>query len=263
MPEVFNLIIEEGYWKGLVPLVGSWIGGSTSQLVLKEISECPEGLFLTILVLDNVLINIWTILMFQAIKRSDQLNKFFKIKDEVPDFVRDENAFRAMSMRTIIPTLVVSIVAVVIGGYLIDAFLWKVVFFSVLGLVLGNVLPFWNHAFVLKLGGISIIVIMATLGLKLDFSSISIPLEIVLFAVVWLILHYVVMMTMARILKLHMAWVPIASMANVGGVSTCPAVTAAYNREWMPHAFILAILSMVSGTTWGMLTIWLFRSLWA
>ncbi|WP_020536451.1 hypothetical protein [Lewinella cohaerens] len=36
-------------------------------------------------------------------------------------------------------------------------------------------------------------------------------------------------------------------------------VAAAYNEEWMPHAIVLAILSMVSGTTWGLLTILLFR----
>ena len=89
MPAVFDVIITEGYWKGLVPLVGSWIGGSTSQLVLKEVVDCPEGLFLTILVLDNVLINIWTILMFQAIKRSDQLNSYFRLADSVPKYVRD------------------------------------------------------------------------------------------------------------------------------------------------------------------------------
>jgi len=79
-PEVYQLVIVEKYWKGLVPIVGSWIGGSTSQLVLKEVVECPEGLFLAILVVDNILVNIWTILMFQMIKRSDQFNQFFNIQ---------------------------------------------------------------------------------------------------------------------------------------------------------------------------------------
>jgi uncharacterized membrane protein len=66
------------------------------------------------------------------------------------------------------------------------------------------------------------------------------------------------MMLMAMLLKVHMAWVPIASMANLGGISTAPAVTAAYNEEWMPHAILLAILSMVTGTAWGMFTLYLF-----
>ncbi|MDX1479737.1 MAG: DUF819 family protein, partial [Saprospiraceae bacterium] len=191
-PGSYTLIIEEGYWKGLVPIVGSWIGGSTSQLVLKEVVACPEGLFLTILVLDNILINIWTILMFQAIKRSDQLNHLLGIRDPAPDLVADETPFRAMSVRTVLPTLLISALCIVLVGLLVDAFLAKVIIFSVLGLVLGNALRFWHHGFVLKAGGLCIVLIMAILGLKLDFSSISIPSVIVLFAVIWLLLHYVV-----------------------------------------------------------------------
>ena len=40
--------------------------------------------------------------------------------------------------------------------------------------------------------------------------------------------------------------VPISSMANFGGISTAPAVTAAYDPRLMPHAIVLAILSMVT-----------------
>jgi uncharacterized membrane protein len=48
-------------------------------------------------------------------------------------------------------------------------------------------------------------------------------------------------------------------MANLGGISTAPAVTSAYNKKWMPHAILLAILSMVTGNLWGMFTIFLFE----
>ena len=47
-------------------------------------------------------------------------------------------------------------------------------------------------------------------------------------------------------------------MANVGGIATAPAVTAAYEKKWMPHAIILAVLSMATGTLWGMLTLHFF-----
>jgi uncharacterized membrane protein len=50
-------------------------------------------------------------------------------------------------------------------------------------------------------------------------------------------------------------------MANLGGISTAPAVTAAYRKDLMPHAVLLAILSMVTGTGWGMLTIYLFQNI--
>jgi uncharacterized membrane protein len=257
-PEVYQLVIVEKYWKGLVPIVGSWIGGSTSQLVLKEVVECPEGLFLAILVVDNILVNIWTILMFQMIKRSDQFNQFFNIQDEIKDFVPNKVSFKIAPWKSFVFTVGISIVVILACTFFIKSFLWKIIALSIVGLILGNFIPAWNHSLVLKIGGVLIICIMAILGLKLDFGSFSLSILLIVLIVIWLILHFVFMMFFAKLLKLHMAWVPIASMANLGGISTAPAVTAAYNEEWMPHAIVLAILSMVSGTTWGLVTIWFF-----
>ena len=249
-------IIDQQYWKGLVTLVGSWIGGSTSQLILKEIVNCNEAIFLVILVMDNVLVNIWTILMFQKIKRSDAINKTLNISDPFTDFVPN-NIVKSGSYNNII-TILCCVGAVGIVFFWVESFLLKIVLLSIIGLLFGNLLSFWSHSAVLKIGGYLIITIMAILGLKLNFENFGLPIVVVVFACLWLVLHYVAMMLTAYFLKLNMAWVPIASMANVGGISTAPAVTKAYNEEWMPHAILLAILSMVTGTYWGMLTIYLF-----
>jgi len=111
---------------------------------------------------------------------------------------------------------------------------------------------------VLKLAGFSIVLIMAILGLKLDFENLSLPINLVILVLIWLLLHFLVTLLVARLLKTNIAWVAIGSMANLGGISTAPAVTSAYRKELMPHAIVLAILSMVTGTSWGMLTIFLF-----
>jgi uncharacterized membrane protein len=218
-------------------------------------------MFLVILVLDNVLVNIWTILMFQNIKKSESLNRMLKIKDEVQDFIPDEVDLRSKNAPASVFTILICIAVVFLSYFVIETFIYKIVLLSFAGLLFGNVFKFWNHSLVIKGGGYLIITIMAILGLKLNFDNFSLPITIVIFAVIWLILHYVAMILIAYALKLNMAWVPIASMANVGGISTAPAVTKAYNEEWMPHAILLAILSMVSGTYWGMLSIYLFQTL--
>jgi len=256
-PTSADQIMTEGLWRGLVPMVGSWIGGSTSQLVLKEVVNCSEELFVTILVLDNILVNIWTILMFQFIKRSDKINRWFNIRGEKPQlsYIEVRNATRRDTWITI---SVVSIIS--IGFYVMDiSFLSKVVILSFIGLGIGNLIRFWDSDFVLELGGKLILIIMATLGLKLNFNAFDIPTSLIVISIIWLIFHFVGMMAVAYVLKIHAAWIPIASMANLGGISTAPAVTAAYEEQWMPHAIVLAILSMVSGTAWGLFSIFLFE----
>lgn len=254
------LFYGQGYWKGLVPIVGSWIGGSTSQLILKELAETPENLFLSVLVLDNILVNIWTILMFQFIKHAAPLSVKFGITDPIPETT--DMALGQIGKR-IHPVLVgltfVGIAA--IGNFLSLGFFQVVVGLSIAGILLGNMVPGWNSAFSLKMGGISIVLVMAILGLRLNFSNLMLPGVFVYIVLIWLILHFFGMLAIARLMKINLIWVPIASMANLGGISTAPAVTAAFREDLMPHAVLLALLSMVTGTGWGIFTIFLFQNL--
>lgn len=257
-PNSQEIFINQEYWKGLVPIVGGWIGGSTSQLILKELAQTPENVFLSVLVLDNILVNIWTILMFQVIKKGEKLSELMGIKDPLPmNLAAEENRSGKKIYPGIIAVLFFSVAGI---AYLLEpSFLNLVISLSILGMLLGNLIPNWNAAFSLKLGGVGIVLVMAILGLKLDFSNLTIPLTFVIVVLLWLVLHFLGMIMVSKALKLNLIWVPIASMANLGGISTAPAVTAAYRKDLMPHAVLLAILSMVTGTAWGMLTIYLFQ----
>lgn len=254
---VSQTLINDGYWKGIPPIVGSWIGGSTSQLVLKELVNCPENIFLSVLVMDNILVNIWTILMFQSIKKSDVLNKKLRITDRgIPDSLR-QNEDKVISPWL---TMFLLVGMVFLCNFILDSFIGKIVLLSLIGLVLSNLFPKWNFIFALKTGGILILIVMAILGLKLQFATLGFNTSFLVFLVIWLVGHFIFMTAVAKILNINMAWVPIASMANVGGIATAPAVTAAYEKKWMPHAVVLAILSMATGTFWGMLTIYLLEA---
>lgn len=260
-PQNNIIFFEQGYWKGLAPIVGSWIGGSTSQLLLKELAQTPEALFLSILVLDNILVNIWTILMFQFIKWSDRINRAWGIDGTIPMVELPKISTGIGLFRINLLTMACILATMVFTYFIPMSFLWSIVLLSIVGMLLGNLIPNWNHKLVLRLAGFSIVLIMAILGLKLDFTNLSLPLNLVILVLIWLIFHFGFMLLVARLLKTNIAWVAIGSMANVGGISTAPAVTAAFKAELMPHAIVLAILSMVTGTTWGMLTIFLFRLL--
>lgn len=245
-------------WKGIPPIVGSWIGGSTSQLVLKELVACPEALFLTILVLDNILVNLWTIGMFQTIKKSDTVNRLLGIQSYEPPSEVNTNQNKSQS-----PLLSIFILlgSVFLAHISLPSFVGKVVALSLLGLGFGFFIKSWNSQFTLQLGSILILLVMAVLGLKLQFDLIQFDIVFMGFLVVWLSSHFLVMLGAAKLLNVHAAWVPIASMANVGGIATAPAVTAAYEKKWMPHAIILAVLSMATGTFWGMVTVGLIQFL--
>lgn len=128
-PALYADFMSAELWKGLVPIVGSWIGGSTSQLVLKEVVDCSEELFVSVLVLDNILVNIWTIFMFQMIKRSDQINRWLQLPTAKPPLSSyEENDTKKSSSVTL------AVIALVAVCFLLSIFLFyqKSLFYQLL-----------------------------------------------------------------------------------------------------------------------------------
>ena len=244
-------------WKGIIPIVGSWIGGSSSMLVLKEYVSVREDLFLSVLLLDNMIQNIVMIFLFQIIRRTRELNQKFKFAQSIP-LIENKPEGKVKSKNSFLSVLIaLGITALVVGMKF--NFITNVIILSILGLIIGNVLKFWSFDINLKIGSIGIIFIMSILGLKLKFNDFELPMILILFMINWMIINIIVIAYFNYKLKISMAWGPIAMMANIGGISTSPALAAAYNEKLMPHAVVLAIVSMATGTFWGFLTTFLIE----
>jgi uncharacterized membrane protein len=256
IPSLHEWLLTGDQWKGLITVIGSWIGGSISQLVLKEAVNCPENVFLTILIFDNLLVNVWTICMFQFIKRSDKINKRLGIYEaDIPDAI-------SVSHVSPIPRILMILILIsitVINYYLNLSFIFQIISLSILGLYIGNAWPRWNRKFALQISSVLILIIMSILGLKLKFENLRLDYVLLSILGLWISGHFIFTILVAFWLKVNMAWVAVGSMANVGGIATAPAVTASYDKRWMPHAIILAVLSMATGTFWGLCTIWIIQ----
>ena len=245
-------------WKGIIPIVGSWIGGSSSMLVLKEYVAVREDLFLSVLLLDNMIQNIVMIFLFQIIRRTDEYNQKFNISQPISFSEKEQNQNRIQKNPYLSVLIAVGLTALVVAMEF--SFITNVIILSITGLVVGNVFRFWSFDINLKIGSVGIILIMSILGLKLKFNDFELPMILILFMINWMIINIAVMAFFNYKLKISMAWGPIAMMANIGGISTSPALASAYDQRLMPHAVVLAIVSMATGTFWGFLTTLLIES---
>jgi uncharacterized membrane protein len=245
-------------WKGIIPIVGSWIGGSSSMLVLKEYVAVREDLFLSVLLLDNMIQNIVMIFLFQIIRRTDEYNQKFNISQPISFSEKEQNQNRIQKNPYLSVLIAIGLTALVVAMEF--SFITNVIILSITGLVVGNVFRFWSFDINLKIGSVGIILIMSILGLKLKFNDFELPMILILFMINWMIINIAVMAFFNYKLKISMAWGPIAMMANIGGISTSPALASAYDQRLMPHAVVLAIVSMATGTFWGFLTTLLIES---
>ncbi len=281
--------IEHEYWRGLVTITGSWIGGSSSQLALKEIYGCPEGLFVVLLVVDAVVANVWTACLIYGAAHKQRIDQWLRADSGAIDEVQARIvAHREEPDRPANLFDLTTILALGFGGaglahigagwlsgllgphktelaqYGLDPFTSNFLWVVLLSTTLGIGLSFTRLRKLEKLGTtdlatLFVYLLIMTIGMRLDLSNIGGNGGLFLVAILWMLIHIGVMLGAARLLKAPYFFVAVGSQANIGGVSTAPAVASVFHPALAPVGVLLAVLSHILGTYGGLVAGWLFQ----
>lgn len=286
----FNVAAHEaGYWKGLVTITGSWIGGSSSQLALKEIYGCSEELFVIILVIDALVANFWTALLFYGAGISDKIDAWLgadassieEVKKNILKYKETKDKPADLNDLAFIlgvgfgGTAIAHACSGFISNFFIphrdwlishglepfaSQFLWLILLSTTIGILLS----FTRVRKMEKLGStdfatLFIYFLIMTIGMRLDLFNIGANVGLLAVAVIWMLIHIIIMIFAAKISKAPFFFVAVGSQANIGGVATAPAVAAAFHPSLAPVGVLLAVLSHVIGTYAGIISAWLMR----
>ena len=277
------------YWKGLVTISGSWIGGSSSQLALKEIYGCSEELFAIVLVVDAVVGTTWTACLIWGAAHKDKIDRWLRADTSSIEEVKQRIlTYKQTPDRPANLLDISTILALGFGGaalahalaygistslqpyktqlaqYGLDPFTSNFLWVVMLSTTLGIGLSFTRLRKLEKLGTTDIATLFVyflimTIGMRLDLSNLGGNPGLFLVAVIWMLIHVLVMLVTARIIHAPYFFVAVGSQANIGGVSTAPAVASVFHPALAPVGVLLAVLSHVLGTYGGLLTAWLMR----
>lgn len=288
--ETFHLAAQEGgYWKGLVTITGSWIGGSSSQLALKEIYGCSEELFVIILVIDALVANVWTALLFYGAGISAKIDAWLGADATLIEDVKKsilkykETKDRPADLKDLSFILGVGFGGTAIAhagsGFIsnlfaphrdwlmangLEPFSSQFLWLILLATTIGIILSFTSVRKMEKVGStdfatLFIYFLIMTIGMRLDLFNIGANVGLLAVAIVWMLIHILSMFVAAKIIKAPFFFVAVGSQANIGGVATAPAVAAAFHPSLAPVGVLLAVLSHVVGTYAGIISGWLMR----
>ena len=99
-----------------------------------------------------------------------------------------------------------------------------------------------------RYGSIFIYILVATIGMKMDISSIFENLGLFVIGVVWMLVHAFLLIVVAKIIKAPFFFVAVGSQANVGGAASAPIVASAFHPSLAPVGVLLAVLGYAVGT---------------
>lgn len=132
-------------------------------------------------------------------------------------------------------------------------FFWIVVVATVLGVGMSfTKAKEYEGAGASKLGSIFLYILVATIGMKMNIGELIANWETyssaIIIGLLWMLVHIVVLLIVAVIIKAPFFFVAVGSQANVGGAASAPIVASAFSPALAPVGILLAVLGYAVGT---------------
>jgi uncharacterized membrane protein len=265
----------EAISRGLSTIAGSWIGGSANQAAMKEIFGVGDKVFSAMITIDVIVANIWTGFLLYGAGIAPMLDK--KLKADARAITELQQKLETLQKEnTAIPSTgdLMKICAVGFGVMglshwlaegiapyikqhypyleqfsLTSVFFWIVIIATTAGMLLAlTPVRKLEGRGASKIGSVLLYVLVATVGMKMDVLAIFDNPGLFAVGIVWMLIHVVTMLLVARLIKAPFFFVAVGSQANVGGAASAPIVASAFSPALAPVGVLLAVLGYALGT---------------
>lgn len=262
---IFNLGEYSGYTAGVI--AATLIGGSVNFIATAEILNFSTNpLFTATVAVDNFVANLYTLLLF-FVPSLAFLARFF-VKPKIENAVESENNTKDIKTEITIERIAVALfIAFAIAGLgqwlapyiqnLINSPLnFSILLITILSITAANVFPkqfklLENTAFTIGLW--MMYIFLAVIGAATNIQDIfGIGLNLLWFYLTILLVHFVLMLALAKLFKLDVYEVVVSSAANIMGPSVAAPMAASMGQKnLVTPGILVGILGYVIGTFIG------------
>ena len=278
-PETVGGAGPDAVWRGLSTLAGSWIGGGANQAAMLEIFEYNKDKYGGMVLVDIVVANLWMAILLVGIGKRNQIDKWLKSDTTAIDELKEKvvNFTKSISRK---PTLIdymimlgmaftgvglAHLLADNISAYLLSVeafqdsssalssftskFFWMISIATAIGVILSfTKVKQYEGAGASTIGSIFIYFLVATIGMKMDLSTVFDNPGLIAIGLVWMSIHAGLLILVAKMIKAPYFFMAVGSQANVGGAASAPVVAAAFHPSLTSVGVLLAVFGYVVGT---------------
>lgn len=247
---------------------GSFVGGTENLYAVAQAVELTDASLANVLLLINLVFRPWMTLLIVMVAFAPAFNKWTKANtaeiEQIAEDLVEEEKERSQPIVTLdlmmILALGFGIVAftMYIGPYLeqlvpaIPSSVWMYTLITAISVVLGTFTK------VSQINGLNLLgTSMATFMLSVNCSNVDLKTfanagVFLMCGILCLGIHGIVMILYAKIAKVDLCTLGIASIATVGGVSSAPVVAGTYGKSYIPISVIYAAMGSMIGTFTGL-----------
>lgn len=274
-PDFINQIGADQLWRGMSTIAGSWIGGGANQTSMKEVFNVADQTFSMMVIVDILLGNFWLACLLVMAGKREKIDKFFgadsslieELKNKMDNLTKKNEKVPATRDYMFIMAISFGICSFshFFAGLFSDffksnypwmakfsltsSFFWLVLIATTAGLMLSftklRKIEFVGAA---KIGSVMLYVLVATIGMKMNFIEIFKYPKLFYLGFVWIMFHGIVMIIVAKLIKAPLFFLAVGSQANVGGAASAPVVASFFHPSLAPIGVLLAVFGYVVGT---------------
>jgi uncharacterized membrane protein len=281
-PETVGGAGPDAVWRGLSTLAGSWIGGGANQTAMLEIYGYNQKLYGGMVFVDIVVANIWMSIILIGIGKSDKINKWLKADNSSIEKLKEKvSKFSQSIKRTPSLTDIMIIMSIGFGTvsfahlcsgilssffqdfvsnihsastrniftFLESKFFWIISIATIVSIGLSfTKAKNYEGAGASKFGSVFIYILVATIGMKMDLKMIFDNMGLITIGIVWMSIHALLLIIVAKLIKAPYFFLAVGSQANVGGAASAPIVASAFHPSFATVGVLLAVVGYAVGT---------------
>lgn len=274
-PELVGGAGPEAVWRGMTTVAGSWIGGGANQAAMYEVFNPSDNLFGIMITVDIIVAEVWMAFLLIGIGKKDKIDRFFNADSSSVDHLQKKmedyslSIARNPSTTDLMVMLGVAFAATAFAHYCADflgpwiqesapelgkfsltsKFFWLIVIATTIGVLLSfTKLREYEGAGASKIGTVFIFILVATIGMKMDIRALGDHPGLFMVGGLWMIIHIILLVIVAKIIRAPYFFLAIGSKANIGGAASAPVLAAAFHPALAPVGVLLAVLGYVLGT---------------
>ena len=237
-------------------LAGSWMGGTANMVAVGSALGVSEDAFAYALVVDSVNYTLWVMLLLFLVPFAKVFNRFTKSEENLA-YLSEIGCACAMGAKRYWLLIVVALVASLTAQLLANYFVifnktTSIVIIATLLVVLGSFTRLRELNGSNEVATTMLYILIALIGSKAVIESFSGLGFYVVAGFVVLLTHAVLMVLGAKLFKLDLFSIAVASLANIGGVASAPILAATYDKKLVSIGVLMAIMGYLIGTFGGL-----------
>jgi len=237
-------------------LSGSWMGGTANMIAVGSALGVTQEAFGYVLIVDSVNYTLWVMFLLFLVPFASLFNKFIGATDTQVIFSQIGCACTVGAKRywlLIFFALLISLLCQLIAQHIqVLGTTTTVVMLATLFGVLGSFTKLKTVNGSSEVATTMLYVLIALIGSAAVFESFSEVWIYVLAGFSILVIHAILMVMGAKIFKLDLFSIAVASLANIGGVASAPILAAAFNKSLVSIGVLMAIMGYLIGTFGGL-----------